>query len=882
MKHYHSDLGVFEFQAEGVGECWVDPNPLVIYDTGLGKALRNDQRVATPKGWRTIDSLSVGDQVFGVDGQPCSVRGVFPQGVRDLWRVTFSDGQEVVCDTDHLWAVHTKAMKHQSRPDRVLTLKEIVDIGLTFPNGERRFFIPMADAVEFGEAHLPIDPYTLGVLLGDGGLTQGGPRLTTMDADMVEHLVLPEGTKTRVRIDPRSRAVTYRFVTERGQSNPLLDLLRSLGCCVKSHEKHIPEQYLKASVDQRWALLQGLLDTDGYCGESIQFGSTSRELAEGVRELVQSLGGTASIKGKQKSYRYLGELKAGLPSFNLTITLPSKLGCPFRITRKAAQWRPRRNPTRAMVSAERIESAEATCISVDGPHQLFLTEGYTVTHNTHISMILAALLFEDDLIDQVVVCAEVNKIKDWVSDFEKFTDLTVKLYYGDKLKRERIRNDLPQVIVGSYETIKNDAAVKGPTKKAAWTNGPLTTALVPRRTLVVYDECTRLRDRSKDIYKAHARMIRSLRAAFATTKVLGLTATPVESSPEQTYNMGRVIKGEGPMGTVAYWDENYVTRYDLFGKPCKFKNLGPDDHEDPEVPTLRARLSPIVKKKTDPDVIDQFPKQIEEFSVVPMGRVQKDFYNEVSGSLSPDTIAEWEDRYGKEKAELMTAQHDRKIFTTLRMIAGYPLAIASASGKLAGELTEAVGVEGLRAMGSAKRDRLLEDLRPIVDGQGAKVVLFTWFADTVLPLLAADLHSAGYKVVLNKGSMSPNQRQDSIERFRNGNAQIFLSSDAGSKGLNLPEALYIKNFELPVTHANYIQRINRNNRIDSKHPSVTCHSYITPDSVEEGLRSVAMRRNDWHDTLLADDDDGDAFITADDRRKLITNAYRLADLRAAE
>ena len=201
--------------------------------------------------------------------------------------------------------------------------------------------------------------------------------------------------------------------------------------------------------------------------------------------------------------------------------------------------------------------------------------------------------------------------------------------------------------------------------------------------------------------------------------------------------------------------------------------------------------------------------------------------------------------------------------------------------EISGNGIRCLGQAGLRAMGSPKRDRLIENLDQVVRGQGDRVVVFSFFSDTIIPLLADDLRNAGFEVALNTGSMTQAARQASIDTFRSGGADVFLSSDAGSKGLNLPEALYVDNFELPPTIANYIQRINRNNRIDSPHPSVTCRSYITPNTVEEGLRYLMLSRNEYHDTMLEDGDDGRGFISAADRRKLIDNAFKVHDLQAA-
>ena len=106
---------------------------------------------------------------------------------------------------------------------------------------------------------------------------------------------------------------------------------------------------------------------------------------------------------------------------------------------------------------------------------------------------------------------------------------------------------------------------------------------------------------------------------------------------------------------------------------------------------------------------------------------------------------------------------------------------------------------------------------------------------------------------------------------------VFLTSDAGSKGLNLPEATYLLHYERPLTHSNFIQRSDRIHRINSMHESVYIYSFVTLGTIEEGLLNLNLRRNDWSDTLLGDDEvDSDEFLSAQDRRDLLRVGRELA------
>lgn len=468
---------------------------------------------------------------------------------------------------------------------------------------------------------------------------------------------------------------------------------------------------------------------------------------------------------------------------------------------------------------------------------------------SHLAMASAAICFEDDLIDLCVVVCEQNKLGEWPEDFERFTGLTVGKYHGPR--RKKLLDDPPQVMVTTYETMRNDVGIKdGPRKIAP---GPMLGWLSGKRVLVVYDEMVAKlgASRGSSNYKHHQFMLNELRKV-GDVRVLSLTATPVDRDPESTFNMIRLIYPG--FCTVNQFENDHVVYRDIYGKARKFKNL--DFAEDHGVVPLREKIAPIllVKRKTDPDVVDQFPKQVEEFTYTPLGDKHQDFYDAIVKEYA---------------SQASTPFEEAGIFTVLRQIAAHPMSLLRSHGETAQDIVRQVGVEGLEALGSTKTDRLMEYLSLVVDSQGSKAVVFTFFGQSVLPILAERIRAAGISVVVNHGAMSSTQREEAKAEFRFGEAQVFLSSDAGARGLNLPEGLYVVNYELPLTHANYIQRINRIHRIDSPHPSVTCQSLITPHTIEEGIAKLVQRGNEWNDTLLGDEDEGGEMMSAADRRRLM-------------
>jgi type IV secretory pathway TraG/TraD family ATPase VirD4 len=249
------------------------------------------------------------------------------------------------------------------------------------PSGRRRA-VAVLEREAVGGRDLPLDAYLLGALLGDGGLSASSVGFTTADAEMVELL------EPRLPAEVEIVAVagtTYDYRLRRsggGPRNAAITALRSLGLMGHSAlTKFIPEPYLLAPVPDRWALLAGLLDTDGsidYRGV-IEYSTSSARLAKDVRFLVQALGGTVTTTVRATMHA---------PSHRLFIRLPAGGESPFWLTRKRERWeatstqRRSATPVRAIVSIEPEGEAEMVCISVDAPDHLYVAEECIVTHNT--------------------------------------------------------------------------------------------------------------------------------------------------------------------------------------------------------------------------------------------------------------------------------------------------------------------------------------------------------------------------------------------------------------------------------------------------------------------------------------------------------------------
>lgn len=365
---------------------------------GTGKALKNGSKLITENGFINIEDSKVGDKIFCEDGRLHKILGVYPQGIKDMYKMTFNDGTYVFCSGDHLWTV--------SNPDwcteKTFTTEELSQKKLyteTKARGRKWLIkIPMTKPLEFKEVETKIHPYVVGVLLGDGGLSGDSVCLTNSEKDIInsvdkligeEFSVLPK-TKDEQNIE-YTIVQKKRKSNERNKFKSYMEELGLMGC--KSADKHIPHNYLFNSIENRIELLRGLIDTDGcvYKNHKIDYVSKSKRLIEDLQFLVESLGGTATFG--IKIVEPYGEY------YRLYICLPTSI-TPYsskkNINKEFNQQQ--FEPYRKIRDIEKIEDCECTCISVDNPTKLFLTDHCIATHNT-----MAAIDYINQLDDDINV-----------------------------------------------------------------------------------------------------------------------------------------------------------------------------------------------------------------------------------------------------------------------------------------------------------------------------------------------------------------------------------------------------------------------------------------------------------------------------------------------
>ncbi len=378
------------FDEAGVGKV---VQASLVTPNGSGKALENNEPVLTPSGWRPIASLKIGDAVFAGDGTITAVTGVWPQGVKQVFKVTFSDGAWTRCCADHLWTRQSAWQRTPSDP-RYKGHWEVSSLSQMMKLPRLHRYIPIAGAVQHPKVKLPIDPYTLGVLLGDGCLQPNCASVCTRH-DTLAICQWPEGVSLHLD-DERGIVSSWRITdaNKEGRQSVFLNKLRTLELDGKrSWEKFIPYPYNIATAEERLALLRGLMDTDGTQGKktsSPEFNTTSPLLAAGVIDLVRSLGGIATMTTRIPSFVHKGVKKKGRMDHRIRIKLPV---CPFRVERKANIWglAETYKPCRIMETAEPDGEHECTCITVAHESQTYITRDYIVTHNSAVVIPTLAL-----------------------------------------------------------------------------------------------------------------------------------------------------------------------------------------------------------------------------------------------------------------------------------------------------------------------------------------------------------------------------------------------------------------------------------------------------------------------------------------------------------
>lgn len=375
-----------------------EPNIVCLAGAGCGKCIPNSTNIPTPDGWRKVEEIKIGDYLFDRQGNPTKVLGVYPQGKKEVYEITFGDGRQAKCSIDHIWSYYKipNGKRLYSK-----TLEEILLENSNKLNkyknkaGKYCYQIPLIEKVKYPKREYSIPPYILGLFLGDGSFREKAIMFSSEDD------FLPKKIAAIMNWDyyrHKANKYCWYFKHKEVQKNEgyefykvkTSEFLKVYPELVnkKSEEKFIPEDYLMGSVEQRIELLRGLLDTDGCIGErgDIRYTTISEKLCKDMLSLIYSLGFKGGYyienKGENKNKAYHISIQCNNQEKPRLFSVPKKYQRAIKISNKRNSHYSNTNP---IIDIKRLNyEEEMTCFYVDNKEHLFAINDWCITHNTSV------------------------------------------------------------------------------------------------------------------------------------------------------------------------------------------------------------------------------------------------------------------------------------------------------------------------------------------------------------------------------------------------------------------------------------------------------------------------------------------------------------------
>lgn len=714
-----------DYQQSAADHCIERGSLFCADEMGLGKAQPIDAKVLTPTGWRLMGDLQLGDAVVDPEGGVGHVLGIFPQGERDVFRVNTRDGGSAECCEEHLWEVFSANDKFIGKPHRVLALRDFMHNLKSKPSRGQvinKWFIPVQAPATFSKVDdLPVDPYVLGVLLGDGSLSAGKVSFMKPDLFIVGKVAgrLPPNVEMR---EDSSSADTWNL-TRIGSSgtNPIMNMLRDLGVYGKrSVEKSIPRSYMFASVQERVDLLAGLMDTDGDCSKSgvAMFNTSSPMLRDDVVELVRGLGGIVSVSVREKpKYTHRNEVRYGQTAYRLNVRLPFS---PFSLPRKGDRWQAP-NMARAIVSVEKLGRKQMQCIRLSTAKSTYVTDGHMVTHNTPLGI---CVLSAPGSLPAIVTCPK-HLTHQWQQQIDRFlpgmrTHIVKTGSYYDLTERRGKRVPFPDVVIVAMS------------KLHGW--APHLAGIVK---CVIADEAHRFRhewaNQNKTVRtRAYGAM---LHLRDRVPRRLFLSGTPIYNYGGEAWNVFNALE-EDCLGTSTEFAREWCgSQY--FNEKASVR--------DPDALGLHLRKIGAMVRRTREDVKRELPA--------------------LTKSVEPVDL---EDSAALKAVSADVAQFARLVLA--RNVSGFDK--MTAGRELDWRVRQATGID--------KAGYIAQFVRMLVESSGP-VVLFGWHQAVykIWGNLLRDLHP-----VFFTGEQTDRQKEYALDEFLSGRSQVFVMSLRAGEGLD--------------------------------------------------------------------------------------------------
>lgn len=748
----------------------------------LGKFQPLDSIVMTPTGQTTMGNLKVEDSVIGSNGLPTKVEAIYPQGLQDVYEVVFSDGSKTQCGDDHLWQVNTALRKWQGAKPFVKMLKEIKNDLFTSSvaaSGKRnnKWFIPLTKPVEFENQQLLIDPYVLGLLIGDGHIADEY-RLTfaTVDDDILI-AVMNEARRQGASIT-QANGCNYRI----NSNAQLRGYLKSYGLIgKKSNDKFVPNQYKINSIENRLATLQGLMDTDGSIWKNgvVEYTTVSSKLAEDVKFLVQSLGGTVRTTMKMEpKYTYKGETLIGQPCYRLMIALNIN---PFRLGRKMIQWTPRKKyqPTRAIVAVNYLGKKECQCIKVAAADSLYATDEFILTHNT--IQVLGVLRRNAATMLPAIGIVKASTLIQWNKEAVRVLNTHEGIEKGKANLVQIFDNKFHEPLPGfalylfSYDTLPKFDLEK------------LKEKIKPK--FIFFDECQQIKNDSAQRTKACQEL------TFAGDSTIpyraGISGTWIKNNAAESYPIFNLIQ---PLrfNSKKSFEDTYVDSYITASGIKKYQGIKPERLDD-----WKQLLSEFVIRRERKDVLPDLPPINRTFFYTPLGEVVQKMYTSM--------LKKFQEAYDEMGGTYSTSDRANLLsfITKMRHITGI-----------------------------AKVEPCLEWIGDFLEGTEDRLTVFVHHQD-VGEMLYRQCQEKGYNPLKYVASMNFEQRSEVMEKFKRNESRLMIASMlAAGEGVTFPPCQIVM-LERQWNPANEEQAEARPVKIDGSNNQVNATYFLATGTIDE-------------------------------------------------
>lgn len=779
-------------------------------DQGLGKALSLDTKIYTPNGYKLMKDILVGDLVFNKKGDPVKVIGTYYHSNVKMYRITFSDGVSINCCEDHLWEINT--IHGKSVVDTKWFLKKDQFGRVRADNlkvaGIYKYYIDKCQPVKFNERSVYLDPYVIGCLLGDGGLTGSSIGFTSNDKDIVNRVnkLLPVDYELSCSKSMADNSYNIVKVSRGSKENKVKSYLKNIGLMGRgSHEKFIPEDYLYNSVQNRKDLLAGLIDTDGYVSKDnlVQYTTVSKRLCEDVVLLVESLGGIASISDKVAKYN--GKETSICYTITIRFDNPENLCYLSRKNKllKRRKFKPRRN----IIKIERVEDGPAKCITVDDEEHLYLAEHFVVTHNTKQTIDIAVARKKRGEIKRCLIICGVNGLKyNWESEIAVHSD-EKSWILGTRYKRDGSTkigstNDKLADLKNPpdcFFLITNIETLRGLHTKKKYPFADEINRLCKEGEIgmIVFDEA----HKCKNPTAAQTAALIKLNADYK----MALSGTFLMNSPLDLYVP---LKWTGKISSSFY---EYKKHYCLMGGFNHSEVIGYKNLDE-----LREIMSQSMLRRLKTEVLD-LPEKVRTVEYVEMTSKQSKIYDEIKDMLR------------REIDKIRLSNNPMSKLIRLRQATAW-------TGILSSQVQE-----------SAKMSRLVELTEEIVS-KGEKCIIFSnW--ESVTSVIKDKLSK--YNPAYITGSVDEDDRNKERDRFQKDPKCSVIIGTIGAlgTGFTLTAAQTVIFMDSPWNRALKDQAEDRAHRIGTR-GTVTIITLVTKDTIDEVIENIVYKKGAMSDRLI--------------------------------